>query len=304
MIKACIDKFVSPHVAARVAVEESSDNLPLVVPGTPLGNTLMDSRESGFLLTGKKWDLGRTLNIAFMGGDARVIDRIKKQAERWLEFANVKFKWVASSEASNVRIAFDQNDGSWSYIGTDCLTVAANEPTMNYGWLEPGTSETEYARVVVHEFGHMLGMPHEHQHPKAGIPWDKEKVYAYYGGPPNNWSKEDIDNNLFARYDESQVAMGEFDRQSIMLYPVPNELTVGDYQIGWNVDLSDGDKKFISWQYPKGTAPEPPAPKPKRVSLTELARYPGHFFGIEEFTIYTGTSRQRVDRWVAKSIDG
>ena len=38
---------------------------------------------------------------------------------------------------------------------------------MNYGWLEPDTSTREYQRVVRHEFGHALGMIHEHQNPAA-----------------------------------------------------------------------------------------------------------------------------------------
>ena len=38
---------------------------------------------------------------------------------------------------------------------------------MNYGWLEPDTELREYQRVVRHEFGHALGMIHEHQNPAA-----------------------------------------------------------------------------------------------------------------------------------------
>ena len=36
-----------------------------------------------------------------------------------------------------------------------------------------------------------------------------------------------------------------------MLYPVPNEFTIGDYEVGWNRVLSEDDKEFIGRMYPK-----------------------------------------------------
>ena len=50
---------------------------------------------------------------------------------------------------------------------------------MNFGWdLTPlGRSTT-----ALHEIGHTLGMPHEHQNPFAGIAWDEETVYATSAG--------------------------------------------------------------------------------------------------------------------------
>ncbi len=35
-----------------------------------------------------------------------------------------------------------------------------------------------------------------------------------------------------------------------MQFPVPNELTIGDYEIRWNEHLSELDKKFIKELYP------------------------------------------------------
>jgi serralysin len=45
---------------------------------------------------------------------------------------------------------------------------------MNYRWLTPGTLNDEYSCVVLHEFGHALGCPHEHQHPEYDIDWNRE----------------------------------------------------------------------------------------------------------------------------------
>jgi hypothetical protein len=46
-------------------------------------------------------------------------------------------------------------------------------------------------------------------------------------------------------------AFTAFDPQSIMLYPVPKELTKGGFEIPWsNSELSALDKEFIGKMYP------------------------------------------------------
>lgn len=52
---------------------------------------------------------------------------------------------------------------------------------MNFGWFTNYTSDTEFSRTIIYEFGHALGLHHEHQSPTANIQWNKEKVYEYYG---------------------------------------------------------------------------------------------------------------------------
>jgi hypothetical protein len=129
--------------------------------------------------------------------------------------------------------------------------VPANEATMNYGWLESTTSLREYQRVVRHEFGHALGMIHEHQNPAAlgQIPWDKPKVYAYYA--QQGWNQDDVDFNIFQVYTEESTNHSAFDPSSIMEYAVPDALTIGSYAIGWNTEFSPLDIEYMRKQYPK-----------------------------------------------------
>ncbi|MBK9169561.1 MAG: pre-peptidase C-terminal domain-containing protein [Bryobacterales bacterium] len=249
----CIDKSLPPQLwgsAAERALAENPENRPARLPALGLGVSPLQLA----LLAGKRWRNGRTLRIRFMDevtpAAAIVKDRVKQYALEWTEHANLRFEFVSTGDAE-IRIAFDQTDGSWSYLGTDALSIPANRATMNFGWLHAGTSLAEYSRVVLHEFGHALGCIHEHQHPHGGIPWDKEAVYASYAAPPNNWSRDDVDANLFARYEIAQTNFSAFDRESIMLYPVPQELTLGDYSVGWNGVLSATDKRFIAAQYPR-----------------------------------------------------
>ena len=45
--------------------------------------------------------------------------------------ANLKLQFVTAGDA-DIRIAFEQGNGSWSYLGTVCQQIPVSEPTMNY----------------------------------------------------------------------------------------------------------------------------------------------------------------------------
>ncbi len=257
IIQSCIDRDLpvdSMIEAMHKAIEENSANAPTfssrsvqpgVIPLPPLALAAV---------TGKLWKPGRTLRVRFLDGDPVVQMRLQPFAHIWSQYANIKFEF-GNDPAAEIRISFLQ-PGSWSYIGTDALTIPKNQPTMNYGWLTQATENDEYSRVVTHEFGHSIGCIHEHQNPAADIPWDKPKVYAYYQGPPNNWNKDQVDTNLFERYSADITQFSAFDRDSIMLYPIPNDLTIGDFEVGWNKVLSATDEQFIATLYPLDTKPQ------------------------------------------------
>lgn len=244
IIKTCVDRYLpEEHIlaAAEAAIEENPDNVPA-------GGEELGARELA-VVTGKKWKNGKTLTVAFMDGDPDVHARVEGHAHVWSQYANITFDF-GNHAKPDIRISF-KGVGSWSHLGTDALLVPEDEPTMNYGWLRPDSPEDDYKRVVVHEFGHALACIHEHQNPSGNIPWDEEKVYAYYMGPPNNWPKVQVFQNLLQKYSADQYQFTEFDRDSIMLYPVPKELTVGGYEVGWNRELSEMDRSMIARMYPR-----------------------------------------------------
>jgi len=230
-----------------VATSERVDNVRL----RPLRNS--PQRPRAAVERFKLWQTGRTLRVAFLDGQASVQSKVEAIAKEWEAVANLRLQFVTSGP-SEIRISFAEEGFSWSTVGTDALTVPRSQPTMNYGWLEPTTALKEYQRVVRHEFGHALGMIHEHQNPAARgkIPWDKPKVYAYYA--EQGWTKDDVDFNLFQLYDENATNFTDFDPTSIMQYAVPEQLTIGDYSIGWNTELSEFDGSFMRSQYPGGSS--------------------------------------------------
>jgi hypothetical protein len=227
--------------ADAVALEERADNLrvrPIRTDG-PVAEMAIEVH--------KRWEPGKRLKIRFLDGDPSVQQRVVNLAKQWEQHANIELDFGTHSDAA-IRISFTR-EGSWSAVGTDVRFFRPNEPTMNYGWLTPSSTDAEFSRVVLHEFGHALGAIHEHQSPGAGvIPWDKEAVYAYYAR--QGWSRSRVDHNIFNRYSATSTNFSTFDRESIMLYAIADELTIGSYAVGWNRILSATDKSFMRSNYP------------------------------------------------------
>jgi serralysin len=113
-----------------------------------------------------------------MNGDPDIKLKIQAVAKEWEHHANIKFQFVSNNHA-DIRIGFRRN-GSWSYIGTDALEISQSEATMNFGWLDATTSDSDFSWIVRHLFGHALGLIHEHKNPAGGVIWNKEVVYHYY----------------------------------------------------------------------------------------------------------------------------
>jgi serralysin len=205
------------------------------------------SKERLALVKDSVWQPGDIIRIGFMDGDGSLQDRVRAIATTWTQYADVTFYWGAPGDA-DVRISFKEQ-GSWSAIGTQCRSFPSEGPTMNFGWLTEDSPDQEVHRVVLHEFGHALGCIHEHQNPAGGIHWNKPVVYAYYEGPPNNWSKENVDHNLFETYDKDLTVYTKVDPTSIMMYPIDVRFTTDGFSVGLNADLSAQDIEFIQKVY-------------------------------------------------------
>ena len=205
------------------------------------------------LLNQFRWNTGDKIHVRFMEGDDSLKQRVQEVAERWTgpDMAHLEFVWDDADDAE-IRIAFQQGDGSWSYLGTFCKQIPSDEPTMNYGWLTPDSDDDELQRVVLHEFGHALGLIHEHQNPQGGVDWNEPAVIADLSGPPNNWDEGEIRNNVLNHYDPSEVDATDVDPNSIMMYPIPAAWTNDGFSADLNGDLSETDVEFIRREYHEG----------------------------------------------------
>ena len=185
----------------------------------------------------KQWINGSTITIRFLEGTTANRDMVREIAALWTQHANLEFAFTDDPRAQ-IRVSFDENDGAWSYVGTDNLSIPLHAATLNLGWVDEG--------VILHEFGHMIGLAHEHSSPRGGIQWDEEVVIRELSGPPNYWDEETIRHNVFRKYGVDQIHGTEFDHESIMLYAFPAEWTLDGQGTHANEKLSDLDKQFVA----------------------------------------------------------
>ena len=200
------------------------------------------------------WPNGQVLTVSFMGGTAAQHDLVKQHSTQWEAHANLTFDFV-DDPAALIRVSFDPNLGAWSYLGTVARRIPLNEATLNLGWVDEG--------VILHEFGHAIGLGHEHQNPAQGIEWNEEVVLRELGGPPNNWDEAKARHNVLNKYSLTHLRGSEFDPDSVMLYFFPGSWVKSGIGTPQNEVLSAQDKAFISGigGYPKN------APSAKEIQV-------------------------------------
>ena len=204
------------------------------------------------ITTSKLWKSGRELKVHFKSGTDWQHEKVQTHAPLWSKYANIKFNFDVTG-TPDILIDFNPVAGSWSVLGTDSsypISLKPPRPSMNLGWVVDTKAEAEIRQVILHEFGHALGVIHEHTSPFASIPWNKEQVYKDLGGPPNYWTKEMVDRNMFSVYNALENPSTAFDPASIMLYQYPTTWTTDGKGTANNTTLSAQDKAFIAFCYP------------------------------------------------------
>jgi hypothetical protein len=236
------------HAASQLSYcDVKPQAAPVLDPG------LAPERAGAILLTRSKWVNGTVLHYHFVDGPAAQQEAVRKAFNEWKALGlGLDFDEVTDPTEAEIRIAFDQADGSWSYVGKDILGIPADQHTMNFGW----DLTTDYGHTTaLHEIGHTIGLPHEHQNPFAGIVWDEQKVYDFLGGPPNNWSHDQTFHNVLKKLATTEVEGSEWDPNSVMEYQFPPGLIIKPEQ--YNASgitpaggLSSLDKQWVEEWFP------------------------------------------------------
>ena len=223
-----------PDPATGPALDRFDDKVELcAVPPTPdrlQGVHLDPHRASLIRYHEKKWVNGTVLHYLFFSEPAEwraTTDQhhaVIEAFQRWKDLGiGLDFEEVTNPEDAEIRIGFQRGAGSWSYVGRDAIDYVPDPSrrTMNFGW----DVTTPYGRdTALHEVGHALGFPHEHQNPVAGIVWDVDAVIAEFSGPPNRWDEDTIRHNILRKLHPMAIEGSEWDPNSIMHYRFPARL--------------------------------------------------------------------------------
>jgi hypothetical protein len=208
----------------------------------------------------KKWwgDKGRKFTVAFASGASQQTRaRILEHANAWSAFANVSF--VEGSVDPDIRIAFGAT-GYWSYLGVDVLGIPDNQPTMNLQGFQSSMPESEWKRVVRHEFGHTLGFEHEHMRQELVAKLDVNKTIAYFR-QTQGWSAAEVRAQVLTPLSQASIRGTPLaDDTSIMCYQLPGSITTDGKPIRGGNDINKLDAEFIATIYPRTVVPPPPPP--------------------------------------------
>lgn len=258
------------------------------------------------ILRSEKWTPQEMpITVAFRGGSQALRQQIVDVAQIWTANSGVRFdfgspgqfrEWTQldTTNAADVRVAFDAT-GYWSWVGAegvDSSFAGPGETTLNLEGFDKAPPD-DWKAVVLHEFGHAIGFEHEHQSPAADCSsqfrWNDDPgyvsttdiygqfvqdsanrqpgIYTVLGGPPNNWTKTQVDNNLRSLPATLDLIYTAFDRQSIMMYSFGPWMYVNGMQSSCytpeNLTTSAVDLYFVASVYPPGPFPlAPTAPSP------------------------------------------
>ena len=98
-----------------------------------------------------------------------------------------------------------------------------------YLYLDPTKEEKKfrrkpqrYKRTIRHEFGHALGLEHEHQHPEAPPQYDHEALKSHLMQVYDKLSEAEIEEKIKRNWEiiihSPRGARSNYDRDSVMHY--------------------------------------------------------------------------------------
>lgn len=242
-----------PHpTALRRMLAEATTGL--VVPGAAPRLTVGHLAAA----TTAYWGVGGVkLTVGFMETISDgLADKIVAYANKWGQFGNVTF--VRSKTSPQIRVTRSGKE-YYSYLGTGILSIPRTQHTMMLGGFTEKTPDSEFDRVVVHEFGHSLGLIHEHLRQAEVDKLDPQKTIAFFERQYGWDAQTTRDQVLTADPESDLIGTAVADETSIMCYQIPGACTKTGVPIVGGLTLSEMDKQWIARLYPKAAPPPPDA---------------------------------------------
>ena len=193
----------------------------------------------------KTWPQHSVLKISLLNMTQEQKNLIKHNVNKWAPHTNLYFKFIDSPNGVIRITANNDTSAAWSRVGTDARNVPVSEPTMSVGF---ANSTAAIATKIQHEFGHALGLRHEHKHPERTLNFNKENIYKEYES--RSKSRHQANHDILKKLKHEEVTVSAYDEKSIMHYGFSASALQDAKAVPGNTQLSVGDKSFIQSLYP------------------------------------------------------
>lgn len=198
-----------------MAVDERSDEPILIPTNRAVG------QKSVF------YKPGSTLKIQIIGS-AQFISGVKNVLVTHAQpFINLKFQFVDSG--GDVTI-----DNNYSGGGV-ARCLGCQKPSISISSAAQG--------LVLHEFGHALGMQHEMKNPNIKLTWIESVLVQSYGGA------EFVKSQITSTVNPSTVNALAFDKNSVMIYNLPANTNKEGVDMRPSNVYTDIDKQWLIMTY-------------------------------------------------------
>lgn len=193
---------------------------------------------------------------------------IAEHAILWSNYANLNFEFVYKIHEDGEKKFVNLESGIEVHEALINVSVDpfANRNSSTIGmaprneikFVEVSLTSRRFEGTIYHEFGHMLGLIHEHQRNDSELPLEEERVREVFGerfdqqkvqeslGDRESYLQRMVDNYALT---DNYVAITSYDTESIMHYFLHDYLVEPDQQYVNNT-LSLGDRLTIAMLYP------------------------------------------------------
>lgn len=222
----------------------------------PSGNITTPRRAPAAAIAIKEclWpDYKTCLKVHFINGEAWQKRYVEEVVTKHYHAVNMRIRFEfleGMAESSDIRVKFTKN--SLSLIGRDAEQCPGETMELNISC--PNNSGKRLSKIqsdVLHEFGHALGLEHEHQHPGCPFHWDYPALQT-----KTQWNPEELRRN-FEKIPSQDVTVSQYDPKSIMHYAIHQGDTMDkNMRLPQNTVLSEEDHRFLALIYPSMSSPK------------------------------------------------